>query len=82
MSANEFKEFNNEVLGYLQQNNLENMISEPSSFRVIFTYMVEAIVNSLLYGLFIGILLITLIIGLFLDPTYCPHYQFFQTYFR
>ena len=37
MSANEFKEFNNEVLGYLQQNNLENMISEPSSFRVIFT---------------------------------------------
>ena len=65
MSANEFKEFNNEVLGYLRQNNLENMISEPSSFRVIFTYMVEAIVNSLLYGLFIGILLITLIIGLF-----------------
>ena len=37
MSANEFKEFNNEVLGYLQQNKLENMISEPSSFRVIFT---------------------------------------------
>ena len=72
MSSNEFKEFNNEVLGYLRQNNLENMISEPSSFRVIFTYMVEAIVNSLLYGLFIGILLITLIIGLFFRSYLLP----------
>ena len=77
MSANEFKEFNNEVLGYLQQNNLENMISEPSSFRVIFTYMVEAIVNSLLYGLFIGILLITLIIGLFFRSYLLPALSIF-----
>ena len=77
MSANEFKEFNNEVLGYLQQNNLENMISEPSSFRVIFTYMVEAIVNSLLYGLFIGILLITLIIGLFFRSYLLPTLSIF-----
>ena len=77
MSANEFKEFNNEVLGYIQQNNLENMISEPSSFRVIFTYMVEAIVNSLLYGLFIGILLITLIIGLFFRSYLLPALSIF-----
>ena len=77
MSANEFKEFNNEVLGYLRQNNLENMISEPSSFRVIFTYMVEAIVNSLLYGLFIGILLITLIIGLFFRSYLLPALSIF-----
>ena len=77
MSSNEFKEFNNEVLGYLQQNNLENMISEPSSFRVIFTYMVEAIVNSLLYGLFIGILLITLIIGLFFRSYLLPALSIF-----
>ena len=77
MSANEFEEFNNEVLGYLQQNNLENMISEPSSFRVIFTYMVEAIVNSLLYGLFIGILLITLIIGLFFRSYLLPALSIF-----
>ena len=77
MSANEFKEFNNEVLGYLHQNNLENMISEPSSFRVIFTYMVEAIVNSLLYGLFIGILLITLIIGLFFRSYLLPALSIF-----
>ena len=77
MSANEFKEFNNEVLGYLRQNNLENMISEPSSFRVIFTYMVEAIVNSLLYGLFIGILLITLIIGLFFRSYLLPTLSIF-----
>ena len=77
MSANEFKEFNNEVLGYLQQNNLENMISEPSSFRVIFKYMVEAIVNSLLYGLFIGILLITLIIGLFFRSYLLPALSIF-----
>ncbi|MED5348827.1 MAG: MMPL family transporter [Pseudomonadota bacterium] len=77
MSANEFKEFNNEVLGYLQENNLENMISEPSSFRVIFTYMVEAIVNSLLYGLFIGILLITLIIGLFFRSYLLPALSIF-----
>ena len=77
MSANEFKEFNNEVLGYIQQNNLENMISEPSSFRVIFTYMVEAIVNSLLYGLFIGILLITLIIGLFFRSYLLPTLSIF-----
>ena len=77
MSANEFKEFNNEVLGYLQQNNLENMISEPSSFRVIFTYMVEAIINSLLYGLFIGILLITLIIGLFFRSYLLPALSIF-----
>ena len=77
MSANEFMEFNNEVLGYLQQNNLENMISEPSSFRVIFTYMVEAIVNSLLYGLFIGILLITLIIGLFFRSYLLPALSIF-----
>ena len=77
MSSNEFKEFNNEVLGYLRQNNLENMISEPSSFRVIFTYMVEAIVNSLLYGLFIGILLITLIIGLFFRSYLLPTLSIF-----
>ena len=77
MSSNEFKEFNNEVLGYLRQNNLENMISEPSSFRVIFTYMVEAIVNSLLYGLFIGILLITLIIGLFFRSYLLPALSIF-----
>ncbi len=77
MSANEFKEFNNEVLGYLRQNNLENIISEPSSFRVIFTYMVEAIVNSLLYGLFIGILLITLIIGLFFRSYLLPALSIF-----
>ena len=77
MSSNEFKEFNNEVLGYLRQNNLENIISEPSSFRVIFTYMVEAIVNSLLYGLFIGILLITLIIGLFFRSYLLPALSIF-----
>ena len=77
MSSNEFKEFNNEVLGYLRQNNLENMISEASSFRVIFTYMVEAIVNSLLYGLFIGILLITLIIGLFFRSYLLPALSIF-----
>lgn len=77
MSSNEFKEFNNEVLGYLRQNNLENMISEPSSFRVIFTYMVEAIINSLLYGLFIGILLITLIIGLFFRSYLLPALSIF-----
>ena len=77
MSSNEFKEFNNEVLRYLRQNNLENMISEPSSFRVIFTYMVEAIVNSLLYGLFIGILLITLIIGLFFRSYLLPALSIF-----
>ncbi len=77
MSSNEFKEFNSEVLAYLRQNNLENMISEPSSFRVIFTYMVEAIVNSLLYGLFIGILLITLIIGLFFRSYLLPALSIF-----
>ena len=72
MSSNEFKEFNDEVLRYLKENKLENTISEPSSFRVIFTYMVEAIVNSLLYGLLIGILLITLIIGLFFRSYLLP----------
>ena len=77
MSSNEFKEFNNEVLGYLRQNNLENIISEPSSFRVSFTYMVEAIVNSSLYGLFIGILLITLIIGLFFRSYLLPALSIF-----
>ncbi len=77
MSSNEFKEFNNEVLRYLRQNNLENMISEASSFRVIFTYMTEAIVNSLLYGLFIGILLITLIIGLFFRSYLLPALSIF-----
>tara|TARA_B100001057_G_scaffold329770_1_gene330151 strand:+ start:269 stop:2569 length:2301 start_codon:yes stop_codon:yes gene_type:complete len=77
MSANEFKDFNGEVLEYLKQNKLENLITEPSSFRVIFTYMVEAIVNSLLYGLFIGILLITLIIGLFFRSYLLPAISFF-----
>ena len=77
MSSNEFKEFNNEVLRYLRQNNLENMISEASSFRVIFTYMTEAIVNSLLYGLFIGIFLITLIIGLFFRSYLLPALSIF-----
>ncbi len=77
MSSNDFKEFNNEVLRYLRQNNLENMISEASSFRVIFTYMTEAIVNSLLYGLFIGILLITLIIGLFFRSYLLPALSIF-----
>tara|TARA_Y100000768_G_scaffold216721_1_gene163347 strand:+ start:1 stop:1608 length:1608 start_codon:yes stop_codon:yes gene_type:complete len=77
MSANEFKDFNDEVLEYLRQNKLENLITEPSSFRVIFTYMVEAIVNSLLYGLFIGILLITLIIGLFFRSYLLPAISIF-----
>ena len=77
MSANEFKDFNGEVLKYLKQNKLESTISEPSSFRVIFTYMVEAIVNSLLYGLFIGILLITLIIGLFFRSYLLPAISIF-----
>ena len=65
MSGNEYLAFNEKVNSYLKANNLSSIISEPAGFRVVFSHMNRVIVNSLLFGVAIGLTMITLIIGFF-----------------
>jgi predicted RND superfamily exporter protein len=65
MSGNEYLAFNEKVNAYLDKNGLSAIISEPAGFRVVFSHMNRVIVNSLLFGVAIGLTMITLIIGFF-----------------
>jgi predicted RND superfamily exporter protein len=65
MSGNEYLAFNEKVNAYLDKNGLSSIISEPAGFRVVFSHMNRVIVNSLLFGVAIGLTMITLIIGFF-----------------
>jgi len=65
MSGKEFLKFDSKVRAHLEDNNLTEIISPAAGFRVVFSHISTVIVNSLLLGVFIGLLLITLMLGLF-----------------
>ena len=65
MTSNEYLGFESEVDKYIAENGLEGVISRPSSFRVVFAYLGGIILNQLFNGLLIGIVLITIVLGLF-----------------
>ena len=49
--------------------NLAKLISLPSSFRVVYAYLGGIVINQMLTGLLIGVVLITVILGLFFKST-------------
>ncbi len=65
MSGKEFLKFDKKVRAHLKENNLTEIISPAAGFRVVFSHISMVIVNSLLLGVFLGLLLITLMLGLF-----------------
>ena len=70
MTSKEYLVFDKKVSRYLKDNNLESTISKPAGFRVIFVYLMEAVVNSLLIGVTIGMALIITVIGFFFRSAY------------
>ena len=70
MTSKEYLVFDKKVSTYLKDNNLESTISKPAGFRVIFVYLMEAVVNSLLIGVTIGMALIITVIGFFFRSAY------------
>ena len=69
MSSNEYLQFESEVAAYLKHSGLAKLISLPSSFRVVYAYLGGIVINQMLTGLLIGIVLITVILGLFFKST-------------
>ena len=65
MSGKEFLKFDKKVRAHLKENNLTEIISPAAGFRVVFSHISMVIVNSLLFGVFFGLLLITILLGLF-----------------
>ena len=65
MSGKEFLKFDKKVRAHLKENNLTEIISPAAGFRVVFSHISMVIVNSLLFGVFLGLLLITILLGLF-----------------
>ena len=65
MSGQEFLKFDQKVRAHIQENNLTEIISPAAGFRVVFSHISMVIVNSLLFGVFLGLLSITLLLGLF-----------------
>ena len=65
MSGKEFLKFDKKVRAHIQENNLTEIISPAAGFRVVFSHISMVIVNSLLFGVFFGLLLITILLGLF-----------------
>ena len=65
MSGKEFLKFDKKVRAHIQENNLTEIISPAAGFRVVFSHISTVIINSLLFGVFLGLLLITLLLGLF-----------------
>jgi len=65
MSGQEFLKFDKKVRVHIQENNLTEIISPAAGFRVVFSHISMVIVNSLLFGVFLGLLSITLLLGLF-----------------
>ena len=65
MSSKDYLKFDAKVQDYLNSENLSETISPGASFRVVFTHINEVIVNNLLLGVFLGLFLITLILGFF-----------------
>ena len=65
MSGQEFLKFDKKVRAHLKENNLTEIISPAAGFRVVFSHISMVIVNSLLFGVFLGLLLITILLGLF-----------------
>ena len=65
MSGQEFLKFDKKVRAHLKENNLTEIISPAAGFRVVFSHISMVIVNSLLFGVFFGLLLITILLGLF-----------------
>ena len=65
MSGKEFLKFDKKVRAHIQENNLTEIISPAAGFRVVFSHISMVIVNSLLFGVFLGLLSITLLLGLF-----------------
>ena len=65
MSGQEFLKFDKKVRAHLKENNLTEIISPAAGFRVVFSHISMVIVNSLLFGVFLGLLSITLLLGLF-----------------
>ena len=65
MSGKDFLKFDKKVRAHIQENNLTEIISPAAGFRVVFSHISMVIVNSLLFGVFLGLLSITLLVGLF-----------------
>ena len=65
MSGKDFLKFDKKVRAHIQENNLTEIISPAAGFRVVFSHISMVIVNSLLFGVFFGLLLITILLGLF-----------------
>ena len=65
MGGKEFLKFDKKVRAHIQENNLTEIISPAAGFRVVFSHISTVIINSLLFGVFLGLLLITLLLGLF-----------------
>ena len=83
MTSKEYLVFDKKVSTYLKDNNLESTISKPAGFRVIFVYLMEAVVNSLLIGVTIGMaLIITVIIGFFFRSAYFTRFHLFLISFQ
>ena len=56
MSGKEFLEFDKKVRAHIQENNLTEIISPAAGFRVVFSHISTVIINSLLFGVFLGLL--------------------------
>ncbi len=69
MSSNEYLKFESDVSTYLAHHGLAEIISLPSSFRVVYAYLGGIVINQMLTGLLIGIVLITITLGLFFKST-------------
>ena len=64
MSSQEFLKFNERITTYIEENNLTETISQPAGFRVVFSHLGMVIINSLFFGVLVGLILITTVIGL------------------
>ena len=69
MSSKEFLKFDEKITTYLEENNLTETISKAAGFRVVFSHLSTVITNSLFFGVLIGLILITIILGLAFKST-------------
>ena len=65
MTSYQYLDFEAKVDRYISENDLEGIISRPSSFRVVYAYLGGIIISQLFNGLLIGIVLITIVLGVF-----------------
>ena len=61
MTSYQYLDFEAKVDRYISENDLEGIVSRPSSFRVVYAYLGRIIISQLFNGLLIGNVLITIV---------------------